>query len=156
MNLIQNYLEQQETKRLQNRIFSFLENFKVGSLPSGNCIRKLRVAKPLAVFATIFSLPFHWANEGLESLEQKNPWPAEAKQGDVFYRSREGVKRAFVTARLFAIPQKPEAVFSAAPAVLRLFLIINAAMSLLWAGITRGLVQPSLVYIQWLPLCREK
>ena len=54
--------EYQETKRLQNRISSFMENFKFGTLLSGSGIRKLRGAKPLAVFATIFSLPFSGVN----------------------------------------------------------------------------------------------
>ena len=31
MNHTQNYQEQQEAKRLQNRIYSFLEDFKVGT-----------------------------------------------------------------------------------------------------------------------------
>ena len=58
MNHTQNYQEQQEAKRLQNRISSFLEDFKFGTLLSGSGIRKLRGAKPLAVFTAIFSLPF--------------------------------------------------------------------------------------------------
>ena len=62
MNHTQNYLEQQEAKRLQNRISSFLEDFKFGTLLSGSGIRKLRGAKPLAVFAAIFSLPFSGVN----------------------------------------------------------------------------------------------
>jgi hypothetical protein len=62
MNHTQNYQEQQEAKRLQNRISSFLEDFKVGTLLSGSGIRKLRGAKPLAVFTTIFSLPFCGVN----------------------------------------------------------------------------------------------
>lgn len=62
MNHTQNYQEQQEAKRLQNRISSFLEDFKVGTLLNGSGIRKLRGAKPLAVFATIFSLPFCGVN----------------------------------------------------------------------------------------------
>ena len=62
MNHTQNYLEQQEAKRLQNRISSFLEDFKFGTLLSGSGIRKLRGAKPLAVFAAIFSLPFYGVN----------------------------------------------------------------------------------------------
>jgi hypothetical protein len=62
MNHTQNYQEQQEAKRLKNRISSFLEDFKVGTLLNGSGIRKLRGAKPLAVFATIFSLPFCGVN----------------------------------------------------------------------------------------------
>ena len=62
MNHTQYYQEQQEAKRLQNRISSFLEDFKVGTLLGGSGIRKLRGAKPLAVFAAIFSLPFSGVN----------------------------------------------------------------------------------------------
>ncbi len=62
MNHTQHYQEQQEAKRLQNRISSFLEDFKVGALLSGSGIRKLRGARPLAVFTTIFSLPFCGVN----------------------------------------------------------------------------------------------
>ena len=58
MNHTQNYVEQQEAKRLQNRISSFLDDFKVGTLLAGRGIRKLRGAKLLAVFAAIFTLPF--------------------------------------------------------------------------------------------------
>ena len=56
------YQQQQEAKRLQNRISSFLEDFKVGTLLSGSNIRKLRGATPLAVFTAIFTLPFVGAN----------------------------------------------------------------------------------------------
>jgi len=62
MNHTQKYQEQQEAKRLQNRISSFMEDFKVGTLLAGSGIRKLRGAKPLAVFTTIFSLPFCGVN----------------------------------------------------------------------------------------------
>lgn len=62
MNHTQNYQEQQGAKRLQNRISSFLEDFKVGTLLSGSGIRKLRGVKPLAVFSAIFSLPFSGVN----------------------------------------------------------------------------------------------
>jgi len=34
MNHTQKYQEQQEAKRLQNRIYSFMEDFKVGTLLS--------------------------------------------------------------------------------------------------------------------------
>ena len=56
------YQQQQEAKRLQNRISSFLEDFRVGTLLSGSNIRKLRGATPLAVFTAIFTLPFVGAN----------------------------------------------------------------------------------------------
>ena len=62
MNHTQNYLEQQEAKRLQDRISSFLEDFKVGTMLNGSGIRKLRGTKPLAVFTAIFTLPFVGGN----------------------------------------------------------------------------------------------
>jgi hypothetical protein len=40
MNHTQNYQEQQEAKRLQNRISSFLEDFQIGTMLSGSGIRK--------------------------------------------------------------------------------------------------------------------
>jgi hypothetical protein len=62
MNHTQYYQEQQEAKRLHDRISSFLVDFKVGTLLGGSGIRKLRGAKPLAVFTAIFSLPFSGVN----------------------------------------------------------------------------------------------
>ena len=62
MNHTQYYREQQEAKRLHDRISSFLEDFKVGTLLGSSGIRKLRGAKPLAVFTAIFALPFGGVN----------------------------------------------------------------------------------------------
>jgi hypothetical protein len=62
MNHTQYSQEQQEAKRLHNRISSFLEDFKVGTMLNGSGIRKLRGAKPLAVFTAIFALPFSGVN----------------------------------------------------------------------------------------------
>ena len=62
MDRTQYYQEQQEAKRLHDRISSFMEDFKVGTLLGGSGIRKLRGAKPLAVFAAIFTLPFGGVN----------------------------------------------------------------------------------------------
>ena len=62
MDTTRYYQQQQEAKRLQNRISSFLEDFRVGTLLSGSNIRKLRGATPLAVFTAIFTLPFVGAN----------------------------------------------------------------------------------------------
>ena len=58
----QYHQEQQEAKRLHDRISSFMEDFKVGTLLGGSGIRKLRGAKPLAVFTAIFKLPFGGVN----------------------------------------------------------------------------------------------
>ena len=54
--------EQQEAKRLRDRISSFMEDFKVGTLLGSSGIRKLRGAKPLAVFTALFTLPFGGVN----------------------------------------------------------------------------------------------
>jgi hypothetical protein len=62
MDRNQYYQEQQETKRLHDRISSFMEDFKVGTLLGGSGISKLRGAKPLAVFTAIFTLPFGGVN----------------------------------------------------------------------------------------------
>lgn len=62
MDHTQSYQQQQEAKRLHDRISSFLEDFRVGTLLSGSGIRKLRGAKPLAVFTAIFALPFGGVN----------------------------------------------------------------------------------------------
>ena len=53
MDRTQYYQEQQEAKRLHDRISSFMEDFKVGTLLGGSGIRKLRGAKPLALFTAI-------------------------------------------------------------------------------------------------------
>jgi hypothetical protein len=58
MDYTQYHQEQQEAKRLHDRISSFLEDFKVGTLLGNSGIRKLRGAKPLPVFSAIFILPF--------------------------------------------------------------------------------------------------
>ena len=62
MDRNQYYQEHQEAKRLRDRISSFMEDFKVGTLLGGSGIRKLRGAKPLAVFTAIFTLPFGGVN----------------------------------------------------------------------------------------------
>ncbi len=62
MNHTQYHQEQQKARRLHDRISSFLDDFKVGTLLAGSGIRKLRGAKPLAVFTAIFSLPFSRVN----------------------------------------------------------------------------------------------
>ena len=62
MNYTKQYLDQQEAIQLQNRISSFMRNFKVGTLLHGNGIRKLRGVSPLTLFTTIFSLPFEGVN----------------------------------------------------------------------------------------------
>lgn len=62
MDITKGYQEQQEVKRLDNRISTFISNFKIGSLLNNSGIRKLRGVTPLTLFATIFVLPFHGVN----------------------------------------------------------------------------------------------
>jgi hypothetical protein len=62
MNNTKQYRDQQEAKQQQNRISSFMKNFKVGTLLHGNGIRKLRGVSPLTLFTVIFSLPFEGVN----------------------------------------------------------------------------------------------
>ncbi len=58
MNNTKQYLDQQEAIQLQNRIVSFMRDFKIGTLLHKNGIRKMRGVSPLALFSVIFSLPF--------------------------------------------------------------------------------------------------
>ena len=58
MNTTKQYLDQQEAIRLQNRISSFMKDFKIGTLLHKNGIRKLRGVSPRSLFSVIFSLPF--------------------------------------------------------------------------------------------------
>ena len=58
MDITKQYRDQQEAKQLQNRIISFMKDFKVGTLLHGNGIRKMRGVSPLTLFTVIFSLPF--------------------------------------------------------------------------------------------------
>ena len=62
MDNTKQYRDQQEAKQLQNRISSFMKDFKVGTLLHGNGIRKLRGVSPLTLFTVIFSLPFKGVN----------------------------------------------------------------------------------------------
>ena len=62
MDYTKQYRDQQEAKQLQNRISSFMKDFKVGTLLHGNGIRKLRGVSPLTLFTVIFSLPFEGVN----------------------------------------------------------------------------------------------
>ena len=72
MNNTQYFQEQQQAKRLHNRISSFMGDFKVGTLLSKSGIRKLRGAKPLAVFSVIFALPFGGVNFSRGIVQNRN------------------------------------------------------------------------------------
>ena len=62
MNNTKHYQDQQEAIQLQNRISSFMKDFKIGTLLHKNGIRKLRGVSPLTLFSVIFSLPFEGVN----------------------------------------------------------------------------------------------
>jgi hypothetical protein len=62
MNITKQYQDQQEAKRLQGRIISFIDGFQVGTLLNKSGIRKLRGVSPLILFSTIFKLPFEGNN----------------------------------------------------------------------------------------------
>ena len=54
--------EQQETKRLQSRISTFISGFQVGTALNQSGIKKIKGATPLALFMAIFLLPFEGNN----------------------------------------------------------------------------------------------
>lgn len=62
MDSTKQYYEQQEAKRLHDRITSFVGDFKVGTLLNNCGIRKLRGVSPLELFTVIFMLPFKGVN----------------------------------------------------------------------------------------------
>ncbi len=62
MDISKQHQEQQEVKRLEGRIHSFMGNYKIGTLLNKSGIRKLRGASPLTLFFHIFMLPFEGNN----------------------------------------------------------------------------------------------
>ncbi len=62
MDITKQYLEQQEAKNLQSRIFSFMKDFHIGILLNKSGIRKLKGVSPLMLFSSIFMLPFEGNN----------------------------------------------------------------------------------------------
>lgn len=62
MDISKQYQEQQEVKRLHNRISSFIGDFQVGTLLNKSGIRKKRGESPLNLFLAIFMLPFEGNN----------------------------------------------------------------------------------------------
>ncbi len=67
MDITKEYRKQQEAKRLHNRIFSFIDDFKIGTMMNKSGIRKLWGASPLALFTAIFMLPFEGKTFSRES-----------------------------------------------------------------------------------------
>ena len=62
MNTTRQHQEQQEAKRLHDRISGFMADLKLGTLLQKSGIRKLRGVSPLTLFTTIFKLPFEAVN----------------------------------------------------------------------------------------------
>lgn len=62
MDITRRHQEQQQAKRLQSRISSFMGDFQVGTLLNKSGIRKLRGVSPLTLFSVIFMLPFEGNN----------------------------------------------------------------------------------------------
>jgi hypothetical protein len=62
MDITKQHQEQQEATRLHNRIFSFLNDFQIGTILNKSGIRKLRGTSPLTLFTAIFLLPFEDKN----------------------------------------------------------------------------------------------
>lgn len=62
MDTTKQYQEQQEERRLHDKISAFMTDFTVGALLNKSGIRKLRGVRPLTLFTTIFKLPFVGTN----------------------------------------------------------------------------------------------
>ena len=62
MDITKQHQEQQEAKRQQSRIASFIANFHIGTLLNKSGICKLRGVSPLTLFTVIFMLPFEGNN----------------------------------------------------------------------------------------------
>jgi len=58
MDTIQEFENKQEVERLQNKITSFFNDFKIGSILNVSGILKLRGISPIQVLMSIFILPF--------------------------------------------------------------------------------------------------
>ena len=62
MNITKQHQEQQETKQLQGKIFSFFGDFQIGTLLNKSGVSKMRGVSPLTLFSVIFMLPFEGNN----------------------------------------------------------------------------------------------
>lgn len=62
MDITKQHQEQQEAKRLNSRISSFIGDFQIGTLLNKSGVRKLRGVSPLTLFTVIFMLPFEGNN----------------------------------------------------------------------------------------------
>ena len=87
MDSTKQYQEQQEAKRLQSKISSFIGDVKIGTLLNKSGTRKLRGMSPLTLFAVIFMLPF----EGvifLKGLQGTKPWASRKMQLTISSRTQ--------------------------------------------------------------------
>ena len=76
MNITKQYQKEQEAKQLHNRIFSFMGDFKIGTLLNSSGIRKLRGVSPSTLFAVIFMLPFEGVNFSQGIVKRTSPIPS--------------------------------------------------------------------------------
>jgi hypothetical protein len=61
-NSIVQLQEEQEAKRLHNKVATFFDNFQIGTLLSRSGIQKLKGITPMKLFSAIFLLPFEGNN----------------------------------------------------------------------------------------------
>lgn len=80
MDITRQYQDQQEAKRLQSRITSFIDGFQIGTLLNKSGIRKLRGVSPLILFSTIFMLPFE-GNNYFRGIVTKEDLPFKKNAG---------------------------------------------------------------------------
>jgi len=61
-NTIAELQKEQETKHLHNKVESFFDNFRIGTLLNRSGVRKVRGISPMKLFSNIFLLPFEGNN----------------------------------------------------------------------------------------------
>ena len=61
-NTIAELQKEQETKHLHNKVESFFDNFRIGTLLNRSGVRKVRGVSPMKLFSNIFLLPFEGNN----------------------------------------------------------------------------------------------
>lgn len=61
-NTIAELQKEQETKHLHNKVESFFDNFRIGTLLNRSGVRKVRGISPMKLFSSIFLLPFEGNN----------------------------------------------------------------------------------------------
>ena len=61
-NTIAELQKEQETKHLHNKVESFFDNFRIGTLLNRSGVRKVKGISPMKLFSNIFLLPFEGNN----------------------------------------------------------------------------------------------